>query len=126
MGRSLLTDTPLDPKALDGNPFLTTNPRFMEPNYSANMKITDGFRALAADMGTTAAALSIAWLLHQGDHVIPIPGTRSVEHFRQLADGMHLTLNAEDLTAIETALPVGWAHGDRYNDGQWVGPERYC
>lgn len=126
VGRSLLTNTPLSKAAVASLPFLSGNPRFQEPNLTANLKITDGYRALAADMGVSAAALSIAWLLHQGDHVLPIPGTRSVEHFRQLVAGCELSLSAEDLARIEAVLPVGWAHGDRYNADQWVGPERFC
>ncbi len=126
VGRSLLTDAPLSWDAVQDIPFLAGNPRFQEPNFSANMAATDKFRALAADMGTSAAALSIAWLLAQGDHVLPIPGTRSVEHFRQLIAGADLTLTDSDLAAIEAVLPVGWAHGDRYSLGQWVGPERFC
>jgi aryl-alcohol dehydrogenase-like predicted oxidoreductase len=102
------------------------NPRFMEPNYSANIAATDRFRALAADMGEPAAALAIAWLLHQGPHVVPIPGTRSVAHFRELVRGTQISLTPEDLGRIETALPVGWAHGERYAPAQWVGPELYC
>ncbi len=126
VGRSLLTDNPLPAEAIADLPFLSGNPRFMEPNFSANIKITDAYRALASDMGVSAAALSMAWLLHQGDHVIPIPGTRSVGHFRELAAGMDMALTNDDLAAIEQVLPVGWAHGDRYNADQWVGPERFC
>lgn len=126
VGRSLLTDNPLPKQAIPDLPFLKGNPRFMEPNLSANLAITDRFRALAAEMGVPAAALAIAWLLHRGDHVIPIPGTRSVGHFRELVAGCDLSLSAEDLARIETVLPVGWAHGDRYNADQWIGPERYC
>jgi aryl-alcohol dehydrogenase-like predicted oxidoreductase len=125
VSRSYLTDNPLTDKALGNLPFLTGNPRFQEPNLSVNRKITDGFRALAADMGTPASALALAWLMHQGDHIIPIPGTRSVSHFHELAAGMDLALSADDLAAIESVLPVGWAHGDRYNADQWTGPERY-
>lgn len=126
VGRSLLTDHPLQARAIPGLPFLAANPRFQEPDLSANLAITDRFRALAADMGVTAASLAIAWLLHRGEHVIPIPGTRSVGHLRELAAGMDLALSPEDVGRIETALPAGWAHGDRYSTAQWVGPERYC
>ena len=76
--------------------------------------------------GTSAAALAIAWLIHQGDHVIPIPGTRSPDHLREHCAGAKLDLDASALAAIEAALPVGWAHGDRYSDAQWIGPEKYC
>lgn len=125
VGRSLLTDHPLGVEAAETLDFLKVNPRFQQPNYSANIAATDGLRALAADMGEPAAALANAWLLAQGDHVIPIPGTRSVGHFRECVRGAELTLSADDLARIEQVLPVGWAHGDRYSAGQWVGPERF-
>ena len=126
VGRSLLTDKPHSPEKAADLPFLKVNPRFQEPNLSANIAAGEGFRNLAADMGTSAAALAIAWLLHQGEHVIPIPGTRSPEHLRQHCEGARLDLDDAALAAIEKVLPVGWAHGDRYSQAQWDGPERYC
>ena len=126
VGRSLLTDNPLSREALKSLPFLAGNPRFIGANFDANLAATDRLRKLAAEMQTSAAALAISWLLHQGDHVIPIPGTRSVSHFRELVAGVDLTLTGDDLARIEQILPIGWAHGDRYNQGQWIGPERYC
>jgi aryl-alcohol dehydrogenase-like predicted oxidoreductase len=126
VGRGLLTDRPHRAEAIKGMPFLKSNPRFQEPNLSANIAATEPFRGLAADMGTSAAALAIGWLLTRGDHVLPIPGTRSVAHLKELAAGAELRLNAADLERIETVLPVGWAHGDRYSEDQWIGPERYC
>lgn len=126
VGRSMLTDRPHDGAKAATMPFLQNNPRFMEPNISANLALTAPFRALSADMGTSAATLAIAWLLHQGGHVIPIPGTRHVAHLDELAAAGDMTLTAEDLTRIEAILPVGWAHGDRYSAAQWEGPERYC
>lgn len=127
VGRSLLTDNPLSRAAIDAaGGWIASNPRFQEPNYSANIAATDRLRALAAEMGEPAAALAIAWVLSRGDHVIPIPGTRSVDHFHECLHGTMLDLSQGDLDRIETALPVGWAHGDRYSPAQWVSPERYC
>jgi aryl-alcohol dehydrogenase-like predicted oxidoreductase len=125
VGRAVLTNTPPTPERVAASDFLRVNPRFAEPNFAANRSQADRFRALAADMGTSAAALAIAWLLAQGPHVIPIPGTRSVPHLRELAAGADLELSAADLRRIDEILPVGWAHGDRYSAGQWIGPERY-
>lgn len=125
VGRALLTDTPPSAASVAASGFLKGNPRFQEPNLSANLQITDRFRALAAEMGVPAAALSIAWLLHRSPAVIPIPGTRSVEHLKELAAGAELALSGADLERIENTLPVGWAHGDRYSDEQWNGPERF-
>lgn len=126
VGRSLLTDNPIPRERLAELPFMRTNPRFMEPNLTENLRIVQGFRRLAAEMGTSAAALANAWLLTRGPHVIPIPGSRSVEHFKECVAGAELTLSETDLARIEEVLPVGWAYGDRYSDEQWHGPERYC
>ena len=126
VGRSLLTDNPLSHAAVQDLPFLVNNPRFMEPNYSANIEAVAPFQALAADMGMSTAGLAIAWVMAQGDHVIPIPGTRSVDHFAELLEAADRTLSEDDLRAIEGVLPIGWAHGDRYSAVQWNGPERYC
>ncbi len=126
VGRSLLTDHPIPSDQIPNLPFLAGNPRFMEPNLSANLALTARFRRLAAEMGASAAGLANAWLLSRGPHVIPIPGTRSVDHLRECISGAALTLSETDLARIEAVLPVGWAHGDRYSEEQWVGPERYC
>ena len=126
VARSLLTDHPLTAQAVAQLDFLKVNPRFQAPNFAANLAATDRFRALAAEMGVPAAALAIAWVLAQGEHVLPIPGTRSVSHFHELVQGAQLDLSPKDIARIEAVLPVGWAHGDRYSKGQWVGPERYC
>lgn len=126
LGRSMLTDNPIPKGRIPELPFLAGNPRFMEPNLTENLRITKDFRELAAKMGTTAAGLAIAWLLAKGPHIIPIPGTRSVDHLRECVSGTAMTLSKTDLERIESVLPVGWAHGDRYSEEQWIGPERYC
>jgi aryl-alcohol dehydrogenase-like predicted oxidoreductase len=126
LGRSLLTDTPIPHDVAQGLEFLKANPRFQAPNHAANIAATDRLRALAREMGEPAAALAIAWVLSRGDHVLPIPGTRSVAHFRELLRGAELRPGPGELEAIEAALPVGWAHGDRYGEAHWPGVERYC
>ncbi|WP_293452051.1 aldo/keto reductase [Planktotalea sp.] len=126
VGRALLTDRPHSRETAQTLPFLTNNPRFMEPNISANLAYSAKFCALAADMGVAAATLAIAWVLHQGEEVVAIPGTRHIAHLDEVAKGGALDLSAEDIARIEAVLPVGWAHGDRYSAAQWVGPERYC
>ena len=126
VGRALLTDRPHHAAQIEGMPFLKGNPRFMEPNLSANLEYNSKFRQLAADMGAPAAALAIAWVLHQGEQVTAIPGTRNPDHLKELVQGGELDLTPEDIARIEAILPIGWAHGDRYSVGQWAGPERYC
>jgi aryl-alcohol dehydrogenase-like predicted oxidoreductase len=126
VGRGLLTDTPPSLETAGHIDFFKSNPRFQSPNLAANLAATEPFRALAADLGLSAAGLAIAWLCHQGSAVLPIPGTRSISHFKQLIDGANKTLTTDELAEIEKALPIGWAHGDRYSAVQWVGPERYA
>lgn len=126
VGRAFLTDAPFSFERAQSMAFTAGNPRFMEPNYAANIAATDRFRALAAEMGEPAAALAIAWTIAQGDHVIPIPGTKNTDHLAELIRGTEINLTDDDLLRIEAVLPVGWAHGDRYNANQWEGPERYC
>ena len=126
VARSLLTDHPLSFEACKSLAFMGVNPRFQEDTYKLNMQKSAEFRALASELGTSASALAIAWLLSQGEHVVPIPGTRSVSHLDELVAGAGLSLSPTDLEAIEQALPVGWCFGDRYTEDQWRGPERYC
>jgi aryl-alcohol dehydrogenase-like predicted oxidoreductase len=126
VGRTFLTDTPMDYERAQTSDFLKGNPRFLEPNITANLAITDKFRAYAGDYGLPTASLAIAWLLAQGEQVLPIPGTRSVEHLKELVKGCEIELTAQMSQEIEDLLPIGWAHGDRYSAAQWIGPERYC
>lgn len=126
VGRSLLTDTPHTFEKSQTMDFLKANPRFLQTNLSRNILATERFRSLAQEMNTTSASLAIAWLLSRGDHIIPIPGTRSTSHLEELAAGAELNLSAPDLKAIDQVLPVGWAYGDRYSTAQWVGIENYC
>ena len=126
VSRALLTDTLISKEKIASTPFLQTAPRFQEPCLSINLNAVKKLQALAGDMGTHTAALAIAWLLHQSPNVIPIPGTRSVQHLKELATGASLALTADDIAAIDAIMPLGWAAGDRYTETQWNGPERYC
>ena len=126
VGRALLTDRPHTADSIAEMPFLKGNPRFIEPNLSANLQFSARFRDLAADLGVPAASVAIAWVLQRGGHVHAIPGTRNIGHLREVAAGGVLDLSQETLDRIDKILPVGWAHGDRYSVAQWAGPERYC
>ena len=66
---------------------MKVNPRFQQGNYERNIERTNQLRAMASDMSVSTSGLAIAWLLAKGDHVVPIPGTRSVEHLNELASG---------------------------------------
>ncbi|MDH3452894.1 MAG: aldo/keto reductase, partial [Gammaproteobacteria bacterium] len=126
LARGMFASTPPNPQDFAASDFRKHNPRFIEPNFSRNLAIIERFRAYASDRGTTPAALAIAWVLHQGEHLIPIPGTRTADHLEEDAGAADLTLSDADLVQIESILPCGFAHGDRYSEAQLPGAERYC
>ena len=126
LARGMLGEAPPDPDGFDPSDFRVGTPRFSPPNFARNVEALDAFRAFARDRDVATSALAIAWVLAQGDHLIPIPGTRSAEHLREWAAAGNMALDAEELAEIDRLLPPGFAHGDRYSDAQMVGVERYC
>ena len=73
----------------------------------------------------TVPALALAWILEQGPHLIPIPGTRTAEHLGDWVEASEIALTPEDRATLARILPVGWAYGDRYGDDQAAQVERY-
>jgi len=126
VGRGLLTDRPHNVEQIEKMPFLKKNPRFVEPNLTANLEYSRNFKCLAAEMGWPAASLAVAWVLHKGEQIMAIPGTRKLQHLEELVRGGEISLSDQDVKRVEAVLPIGWAHGERYSAAQWVGPERYC
>jgi aryl-alcohol dehydrogenase-like predicted oxidoreductase len=126
LGRGMLSDTPPRPDQMRDIDFRRTSPRFVAPNFAANTRAIDGFRAFAAARGWTTSATALAWVLAQGDHLLPIPGTRTATHLAEWGGADTICLSADDLAEIDRLLPPGFAHGDRYSDAQMVGVERYC
>jgi aryl-alcohol dehydrogenase-like predicted oxidoreductase len=90
------------------------------------MERVGAFRSFAHSRGWTPAALALAWVLSRGDHIIPIPGTRTAEHLAENAAASDIHLTADDLAEIDAILPPGWAEGNRYSDEQQKSSELYC
>lgn len=126
LARGMLVDDRPDPAAFAEKDFRKNNPRFLEPNFRYNCAALDAFSAFCRSRGWTTAAAAIAWTLDQGNHLIPIPGTRYADRLREWADADRIAFTDADRAEIDRLLPVGWAHGDRYSDAQIVGVERYC
>ena len=126
VARGMLADTFPDPAKFPRGDFRSPNPRFIEPNYSANCELLRPFQAFCASRGWSTSAAAIAWTLDQGDHIIPIPGTRTAAHLRDLASAADIAFTEDDRAEIARLLPPGFAHGPRYSDSQWFGVERYC
>ncbi len=105
-------------RSLDGLPaedFRRNAPRFQEGNLGRNLGLADRLAEVAADKGVTPAQLALAWLLSRGEHVVPIPGTKRRAFLEENAAAVDLTLSAEDLRRIDSAVPKGAAAGERYS-----------
>lgn len=114
VARGVLTDTPPDPAAFDARDIRRSMPRFSPEHYPANLRLQKGFAAIAADLGCTAAQLSLAWVLHRGEHIVALPGTTSVDHLREDLAAAHLVLDAAALARVEAALNPSLVSGLRY------------
>ena len=115
-----------DIQAMAKTDFRAAIPRFQHDNYARNITIIDRFKTYAADRGVTVSALAMAWVLNRGDHLIPIPGTRTAKHLAEWSNADEITLSQSDMDEIEAILPVGFASGDRYSHAQSRTAERYC
>ena len=93
-------------------------PRFAEENFEKNVELADRVREVAEGKGITPGQLALAWLLAQGDDIVPIPGTKRREYLEDNAGAADVTLTGEDLARIEEAMPRGSAAGERYSAQQ--------
>ena len=94
--------------------FRRSSPRFQGDNFAKNLDVLDRVVALAERKGVTPSQLSLAWVLAQGEDVVPIPGTRRTANLEENVAAVDLELSADDLAAIEQAAPAGAAAGERY------------
>lgn len=117
LARGLVTATVTDLNQLAENDFRRTLPRFNGNNWSDNQKLAEGFAALANDKNCKPSQLAIAWVLSQGEDIIPIPGTKKRQYLEENAGAIDVKLNAEDLAAIEELLIKYPVKGERYSEG---------
>ena len=115
LGRGLLTGSP-DAARPGAGDFRTTLPRWQPAALEANLALVDQVRAVADEVGATPGQVALAWLLAQGDDVVPIPGTKRRRYLEENLGALEVTLSAEQLVALGGLSPVG----DRYPDMSWV------
>ncbi len=117
LGRGFLTGRFASPEDIAGErDFRSHHPRFQGDNFKRNREIVDRIATLAAEKGVTAAQLALAWVLHQGTDVVPIPGTKRREYLEQNAAAVEVVLDRHDLEGLDEAAPRGTTAGDRYAD----------
>jgi aryl-alcohol dehydrogenase-like predicted oxidoreductase len=114
LGRGFLSGRFKSPEDLDENDFRRHGPRFTGENLDANLKLAAKVEEIAADKGITPAQLAIAWVLAQGDDLVPIPGTKRRSYLEENAAAADIQLTDDELARIEAELPQ--AAGERYDD----------
>jgi aryl-alcohol dehydrogenase-like predicted oxidoreductase len=118
LGRGLLTGAIAGPDTLAGDDSRRSGffPRFTGEALDANLALVAKVREIADAKGATPGQLALAWVLAQGDDVVPIPGTKRVKYLEENVGAAAVTLTAEDLAGLEEAVPRGAVVGDRYGD----------
>ena len=121
LGRSLLAGVVPDFANLAAGDTRARHPRFAGENFAKNRALVEGVEAIAADKRCTVAQLCLAWLLAQGEDVIPIPGTKSLDRLKENLGATDITLSSAELDAIAEVIPTGAAAGTRYPAGGMAG-----
>jgi aryl-alcohol dehydrogenase-like predicted oxidoreductase len=116
LGRGLLSGrlSTTSPEEFADDDFRRNHPRFEGENLARNLELVERVRRLADDKGVTPAQLAVAWLLAQGDDIVPIPGTKRRRYLEENVAALELRLSPEDLAAIDEAAPADEVAGARY------------
>jgi aryl-alcohol dehydrogenase-like predicted oxidoreductase len=115
LGRGFLTAKITSLDDLSDDDWRRTMPRFEQENFRRNMELVERIRALAAKKGCSPAQLALAWVLAQGDDIVPIPGTKRRRYLEENIGALDVHLSPEELAEIDTILPAGAAAGSRYS-----------
>ena len=115
VARGYLSDRVLDVNAFDAKDIRRAMPRFTPGNYAANLQLLTDVRAVADEAGATIAQVALAWLLQRGEHIIPIPGTTSVEHLHENLGAANVTLTPAQMQRLDAAINQRTVVGTRYN-----------
>jgi aryl-alcohol dehydrogenase-like predicted oxidoreductase len=117
IGRGFLSGRIRSPEDLDADDWRRHNPRFQGENFQKNLDLVDRVQEIAGEKGVPPSRLALAWLLHQGDDIVPIPGTTDPDHLESNAAAADIELSAAELARIDEAAPRGAAVGERYPEG---------
>jgi aryl-alcohol dehydrogenase-like predicted oxidoreductase len=121
LGRGFLTGQIRTPEDFAPDDYRRSSPRFMGENFERNLELVERVFEIAAEKDVTPSQLALAWLLRQGDDIVPIPGTKRVKYVEENLAATEIELSAGDLHRIEEAAPRGAAAGERYADMSIIG-----
>jgi aryl-alcohol dehydrogenase-like predicted oxidoreductase len=124
LGRGFLTGRFKSPDDLPADDYRRNAPRFQGEAFSKNLDLVAAIEAMAADKGCTPAQLALAWVLAQGEDIVPIPGTKRRKYLEDNLGALEVTLNEADLARIDEVLPPGAATGTRYAAPQMAALDR--
>ena len=116
LGRGFLTGAFEKPEDLAGDDYRRSAPRFQGENFQKNVEVVQKVRALASEKGCTPDQLALAWVLAQGEDIVPIPGTKRIKYLEENLAANEVRLTGDELKEIAAALPRGAASGERYPD----------
>jgi aryl-alcohol dehydrogenase-like predicted oxidoreductase len=116
LGRGFLTGEFKSPSDFPDDDSRRNHPRFQGENFDKNISLVGEVEAMAREKGCTTAQLALAWVLAQGEDVVPIPGTKHVRYLDQNIGALEVRLTAEDLRRLDAILPPGAAAGQRYHE----------
>ncbi|HZZ94719.1 MAG TPA: aldo/keto reductase [Usitatibacter sp.] len=114
LGRGFLTGRYKSPDDFDRDDFRHNHPRFTGENFARNLRLVDEVTRIAAEKGCTPSQLALAWVLAQGDDIVPIPGTKHREYLEENVEAVNVRLTRADLDRLERVFPRGAAAGTRY------------
>ena len=115
VARGFLCGAPLDIASFEPKDIRRGMPRFTPENFAANLKLLPAYHALAQEAGCSPSQLALAWLLHQGEHIIPIPGTTSVDHLLDDLAAVDVKLDAGLLARLDALINQNTVAGNRYS-----------
>jgi aryl-alcohol dehydrogenase-like predicted oxidoreductase len=116
LGRGFLTGQFKSPDDFPDDDFRKNHPRFQGENFRKNLQLVEEVEAMAREKGCTTAQLALAWVLAQGEDIVPIPGTKHVRYLDQNIGALEVHVTDEDLRRLDEILPPGAAAGQRYHE----------
>lgn len=116
LGRGFLTGQIKSPDDFADDDFRKFHPRFQGKNFEKNIELVREVEEIAKDKGCTTAQLALAWVLAQGEDIVPIPGTRHVRYLDENIGALDVKLSVEELRRLDEVLPPGAASGQRYHE----------